>query len=195
MNYECTAERFASDVSFEHVMQIIRDDETGRHIKFKFDADAPFRWFEIITWRGHLYIGGDCETFVFKRTEDMFEFFRCGFNPTYWQEKITDGRERAQKFDVESFKTRAHCHFTAWLAVRSEYNEEEQSDLQEDFDTALDDVEDEASAIMFFRDFSCDGFNFNDWEIFPGQEFTYQYIWVCRAIAWAIQQYDAARSA
>lgn len=74
MNYECTEERFLKDVA-KHEMTVIRDDGINRHLRFKNPNDSSY-WFDLITWPGTLCIDGDCGTYVFKRTPDMFQFFR-----------------------------------------------------------------------------------------------------------------------
>lgn len=91
--------RFLKDVK-EHGMEIIRDDGINRHIRFKRKDESAY-YFDIVTWPGTLAISGDCGTWVFSRTVDMFEFFRTkkqdwnynkkgglSINPSYWSEKL-----------------------------------------------------------------------------------------------------------
>jgi hypothetical protein len=89
---------FLNDVA-SHRMIVIRNDGVNRHIRFKRPQSGTF-WLDLITWPGTLCIDGDMGTYVFRRLEDMFEFFRtdrtCGekdgrtlfINPGYWGEKL-----------------------------------------------------------------------------------------------------------
>ena len=73
-DYACTEARFLGDVDW-HVMTVLRDDGVHRHIRLK-RPDSGSYWFDLITWPGTLCIDGDCGTYVFRRLEDMFQFFR-----------------------------------------------------------------------------------------------------------------------
>lgn len=100
--------QFLRDIQ-DHVMTVIRDEDVNRHIRFK-RPDSGTYYFDLITWSGHLIITGDCGTWVFRRVEDMFEFFcmderdfnykqdRLSINPDYWAEKLlavdNNGRRR-----------------------------------------------------------------------------------------------------
>src|SRR4051812_43422698 len=81
-------ERFLADVT-DHRMEIIRDDDLYRHIRFQ-RPQALSYYFDLVTWPGHLVITGDCGSFMFSRIRDMFEFFEksSGINPRYWSEKL-----------------------------------------------------------------------------------------------------------
>lgn len=188
----CTQERFEGDVK-NHTMKVLFDDGVNRHLSFRFE-DSSFLWFDVITWRGRLYIGGDCQTFVFARLPDMFEFFRTDrgrINPGYWQEKIADGPDRAETFDFATFKGQVKNFFNAY-AKHCERTEEEVEEMREDLCNELAQLEQDApGAITFLRDYSNEDFNFNDLDCTFGRAWTFQYIWVCRAIVWAIKQYDA----
>lgn len=94
------AERFQHDTA-THKMTVLRDDGLYRHLRFRRVVPSPktgkpeftsMYWFDLITWPGCLTVNGDCGTFTFTRTDDMFEFFRRngndhGINPGYWAEK------------------------------------------------------------------------------------------------------------
>lgn len=73
-----------------HTMTIINDDGVNRHLRFKEDGTNN-RWFDIVTWKGHLCITGDMGCAVYTRLNDMFEFFDTGedigINVNYWTEK------------------------------------------------------------------------------------------------------------
>jgi len=110
------ADRFARDVA-NHKLTVLRDEGLYRHLRFK-APDGSTYWFDLITWPGYLTITGDMGTYVFARTQDMFEFFRShrstGFpiNPGYWAEKIraadqnTAPRAHSEETVVESLVDR-----------------------------------------------------------------------------------------
>lgn len=100
MTYQCTEDRFLRDVQ-GHEMTVIHDDGASRHIKFKKPGTSSY-CFDLITWPGSMCISGDCGTYVFSRTNDMFQFFRMDerdfnhskdrtlqINAGYWAEKVT----------------------------------------------------------------------------------------------------------
>lgn len=82
-------DRFLSTVK-NHEMTIINDDGLNRHLRFK-EPHTNNRYFDIVTWKGHLCITGDMGCAVYSRTEDMFDFFDTGedlgINLRYWTQK------------------------------------------------------------------------------------------------------------
>ena len=70
----CTEQIFLRDISM-HQMSVLRDDGVNRHIRFKTPGTNSM-YFDIITWPGFLCYTGDMGTYVFRRLEDMFQFFR-----------------------------------------------------------------------------------------------------------------------
>ena len=74
MSDSCTPELFLRDVQ-QHQIQVIRHDGVNRHIRFKRPGSMSY-YFDLITWPGHLCYTGDMGTYVFRRMDDMFEFFR-----------------------------------------------------------------------------------------------------------------------
>jgi hypothetical protein len=106
------AARFAADVA-QHQMTTLHDDGLYRHLRFMRVAPSPKTskpersssyWFELVTWPGSLTVNGDCGSFTFSRTEDMFEFFRGGrINPQYWAEKVR-GETRLRRYSGERFR-------------------------------------------------------------------------------------------
>ncbi len=107
------ANRFAADTR-NHQLTILRDDGLYRHLRFA-PPQGGFYWFDLVTWPGKLAItGGFGDGFVFSRVEDMFTFFRRGMhvsdnpnaiNPSYWAEKVVDGRERCTDYSEDKFRT------------------------------------------------------------------------------------------
>lgn len=200
-DYEPTQEHFDKDVA-EWTMETLRDDGLYRHLRFRM-ASGGFRWFDIVTWPHRLVITGDCETFTFTRLEDMFEFFRSGgsrINPSYWQEKIIDARDRARSFDWDRFRSEALAEFDR-AKKECEYTEIRAA-ARQDLEDSLDETEpDEWGAVQLLREYSYrhDGgrpyFYFDLSDGAPdGKGWNYHYIWCCRAIVWAIAQYDTAKA-
>ncbi|MFZ4150455.1 hypothetical protein [Streptomyces pseudogriseolus] len=141
-DYTDIAARFAKDTA-GHRMTVLHDDGVYRHLLFR-DPQHSFYWFELITTPGQLVFSGDCDSYVFRRTTDMFEFFRSGIyrdgslniNPGYWSEKLTSSRDAATSyseklFEAEVTKTLADIEddypgiTDAWAEhVESEFNTE-----------------------------------------------------------------------
>lgn len=105
-----SAARFARE-SASHRMTVLHDSGLYRHLVFS-DPTHGFYWFELITTPQQLVFSGDGNSYVFRRTEDMFQFFRSGIwrdgshhiNPGYWSEKLTSGREAATSYSMELFE-------------------------------------------------------------------------------------------
>jgi hypothetical protein len=111
--YEDTKKRFERETA-KHEMTILHDDGQYRHLRFmQPKTGSSCYWFDLITVPHALIFRGDGESFVFSRTEDMFEFFRSGIyrdgsihiNPDYWAEKLTSNRDAATTFSEERFGT------------------------------------------------------------------------------------------
>lgn len=203
-------EQFLKDVA-EHKMTVIRDDETGRHIRFGKPGTICCS-FEIITFPGQLLITGDCGTYSFRRITDMFDFFRdteqaesshLYINPGYWGEKLTsiDFHDGYKEFCEDQFKGVINDYLNDW-----EYDADEDEELSEVEVKAkvAQQVKDEVlhtldqgehvaldAAYNFESDY---GHQFYDLFEHSFQEYTHRYIWNLFAIAWAVQQYDASKN-
>lgn len=122
--------RFLKDVA-EHQLHVIRDDGVNRHIRFKKPGTSCY-YFDLITWPGHLCYTGDMGTYVFQRTEDMFEFFRqdreynqrhgraLSINLGYWAEKLiaVDGNRgggKVKEFDEDKFRRVVNEYRVGWM--------------------------------------------------------------------------------
>lgn len=199
--YDPSPEQFAKDVA-DWKMEVLNENGLYRHLRFRM-ASGGFRWFDIVTWPGKLVITGDCETFTFARLEDMFDFFRQGgtrINPGYWQEKICDGRDRARGFDWDRFCMEALENFDS--VTRGETDIALLTAAREDLENELDDAApDKWSAVQLLREYAYRAsydqppyFQFDLSDSPPdGEGWDFHYIWCCRAIAWAIEQYDKSK--
>lgn len=195
-------DKFLSDVS-SHQLTIIKDDGPHRHIRLA-KPESSNMYFEIITWPGYLCICGDMHTFVFRRTHDMFTFFRnnaddWGINAHYWQEKLEapNGRDKSVKdFDIKKATEAAKEQFEEWKAdlEPGEYDDDVLEQLADNVDSILE-ATDEYEFVELIRGFDNEGtpFDYSDfWEV-STESYSYHYLWCCHAIVWAIQQYDAQK--
>lgn len=212
MTYSCTEEQALKALA-GHEMHIIRDDGIHRHIRFR-HPNTSNQWFDLITWPGTLCIDGDMGTYVFRRIEDMFEFFRTdreyalrrgnklAINPSYWAEKLQADSvfgKGHKEFSSERFREYVKEAFDSWC--------ESQEPITEGTEELWEEIEDQVlcnqdngeiraidSALAFNSDIVPD-FNFDDaWE-WRCQEYTYHFIWCCYAIVWGIQLYDETKAA
>jgi hypothetical protein len=109
-DYSEIAARFARDTA-GHKLIVLHDDGVYRHLVFR-EPSHGYYWYELITTPGQLVFSGDGNSYVFRRTTDMFQFFRSGIwrdgthniNPGYWSEKLTSGREAATSYSTELFE-------------------------------------------------------------------------------------------
>ena len=219
MSATCTEERFLRDVA-KHEMTVIRDDGVHRHIRFK-QPSSSMMFFDLITWPGFLCYCGDMGTYVFQRSPDMFGFFRKsgrldGIDRRYWAEKI----EAADRTGVEKH---SHDEFTRqindWVDQQAEGDKPDDDEPEqlvlwaEAYAELRAQVESEvlsadSNEVRCFdaaNDFTHAGdawkafhgpdakFEFTDfWEV-DTKEYTPRFLWCCYALAWGIEQYDAAK--
>jgi hypothetical protein len=178
---EPTEESFAKDVA-RHEMTVILDKAEHRHLRFS-KPDSSDMHFYITTWPGYLSFSGDMGCYVFARLRDMFEFFRGDrINLGYWAEKI-QAADRSGVKEYEPDKLAAYVE---------EYTKDWPEEVREEARAAVlhDDEHDARKALYAFES---DGHEFHDsWEV-DFTEYTGRFVWCCRAIVWAIQQYDDAR--
>ncbi len=189
-------ERFAKETA-EHVMSVLHDDGLYRHLRFR-APESSFYWFDLVTWPGHLAVGGDVDWFVFSRVEDMFTFFRRngndhGINPDYWSEKLQDGRERAMQHSETVFKE----------AVMEELKRrpvpnltDEQREARRELLERIADGDGQwaETAREMVADAEQAGLMSDAWEL-SFKDWDWSFLWCCHAIVSGIAQYDAAKAA
>lgn len=103
MNAEKRALAMFEHDTADHVMRVLHDDGLYRHLWFG-RPGSSFYHFALVTWPGYLAIVGDMGDYVFRRIEDMFDFFaadREGINPSYWSQKLEAPRPQG----VEEFSS------------------------------------------------------------------------------------------
>lgn len=182
--FRLTKEKFLEDVC-NHQLTVIKDDGLYRHIRLK-DPTTICQYFDIVTYPGYLVYSGDMGCYLFKRTQDMFEFFRGGFNPRYWAEKLQaeDVYGRHKKFSWSAFKENLYSMCS--------------DDLQKDFlnEELRFCEEDEIGAMNFIREFDNDNefmLDLSDFFEHDNDEYSHRYVWCCYALPWAIAKYDEAK--
>jgi hypothetical protein len=203
--YQCTEERFLKDVS-NHTMKVLQDNGVFRCLRF--DHDGSFNmYFNLTTWPGYLCISGDMGAFVFNRLEDMFQFFRIKpnaddrketlpINPGYWGEKCEAEDRRTHgmsTFCIETFTESVMDRFNSHFG-EEDADQKSKAECLEALKEQVLDAENTFEAYQKAYEFEFEGYQlldeFHDCHI---EAYTYDFIWCLYAIAWGIQQYDAAK--
>lgn len=207
-NYACSEEEFLQAVA-QHTMTVLRDDGIYRHVRFKRPDEGAY-WFDLITWPGSLCIDGDMGTHVFRRLDDMFQFFRVdkdwkregetlAINPSYWGEKLqaisTYGKFK--EFSTERFEQVVKDYFDTWVEENHPDDDAKMElweQLEEDvLRSANDGAHAAFEAAVLFR-YDSLGFSMEDFWDHHFEEFTFHFIWCCYAIALGVKTYDEAKS-
>ena len=200
-------QEFLNDVK-DHKLGILCDQGVTRHLRFK-KPGSIYYCFDLTTWLGHLCISGDMGTYVFQRTEDMFDFFRIGdehkkirINPHYWHQKLkADGVYAGAKcFSEESFIEEVKQQFDSYCKDNEETEEfkaRSWKDIVDEF-SSLDSlnqahqlISDNLWATNELRGFA--DYLAEDYFEYSGEDYTYHFLWCLRAIVWGIKQYDLAK--
>lgn len=210
----CTEDQFLQHAS-SHVMTVIRDDGVHRHLRFRKAPPAGSEhWFDLITWPGSLCIDGDMGTYVFRRLDDMFEFFRTdrkynekrgrklGINLSYWAEKLRAMPPRGCKeFDEARFDAAIYEYLVDWIrGHRDDTDEDERRELWDRVKSEVWGADGADRKQIAAYDFHHTvnqrlNFEFQDfWEV-NVERYTFNFIWCCYAIAWGIKTYDESKSA
>lgn len=185
-------EQFLKDVE-NHTMEIFHDEGKCRHLVFSNNGSLN-QMFEIVTWNGYLTICGDMGTYTFKRTADMFKFFRdpdLGINPSYYGEKLVaiDKVNGFTSWSPERFERNVWDQFDA--LTEENYTAQQIAELRRRIEVdVIAHKEDEREAMQLVTDFEYEGFTFQDfWEL-DNTSYTHHYLWILFAIVWGIDQYD-----
>lgn len=181
-------------------MHIRLDQGVYRHLEFR-QADGSWNHgFHIITTPWRLMVTGDMGTWVFSRLEDMFEFFRTDkgrINCSYWAEKcingVHGGSEAGTVYDGDVYQANiidSLSNYSLSASVRSQIKKE----IKEiDFSDEYSAVDSMRSYKFYYKNSEKRPFHFQEvWEV-STKTYGYHFIWCLYAIAWSIQQYDAAK--
>ena len=194
-----------------HKMTILKEDGVYRHLRFK-TPDTFNLYFDIITFPGNLMITGDMGTWSFSRIEDMFKFFRSkerDISPDYWAEKLTSVDRNSYintiKFGHEEFsEKKLRENVNDWISEETTGHpipiglEEELNDL---IAAHIDDGEYAVMRAILDFEFRYHNeygeikfINFTDFYEVNNRVYSFDYLWVCHAIVWAIEQYDKSKT-
>jgi hypothetical protein len=198
------AERFARDID-GHTMTVLHDDGLYRHVKFANPKNGAF-WFELVTSPGQLAFGGDMDSFVLRRTEDMFEFIRRGGprpDPGYLSQKVVAGADRTLAWSPEEFRTTAleaidaaiqdHDLSAADEAMcRAEFNSEVLDDAVDFAETAIR-AADEFEFAYGHPAADRRILRLSDVYEWDCTTWNWAFLWALEAITWGVAQYDQAR--
>jgi hypothetical protein len=200
--------KFERNVS-RHKINVIRDEGLYRHIRFN-KPDTLDMQFDLITWPGHLCYTGDMGTYVFKRLEDMFDFFRRKDDRSpyqidfdYWAHKslASDKIDGIRQWSPEGFREAVKDYFDSYAESNDIGGESETSESRKELlDELWDEIEgevliheyDESLAFAALRDFDYRGFEFVDWED-DCQTWSHRFLWCCHALEWGVAAYDEYR--
>lgn len=191
MNKNKMRDQFQKDTK-NHSMEILRDDELYRHLKFTNNGSNIYR-FDLVTWPGYLAVTGDMGEFIFSRIPDMFQFFRDDkgeINPGYWAEKCLAADKHGGIKEFSEDKARENV---------KDFLESHYDGDQEKLNAALEKADEEINysegEVRFYD--SCVDFETPEGKevFFAGEipgclEYTHRFIWVLYAIVWGISQYD-----
>jgi|TARA_Y100000310_G_C20663729_1_gene806263 hypothetical protein len=197
MEYQCTEERFLESIK-NHKMDIIKNDNLNRHIRFK-QPDTNNCYFDLITWLGHLCIAGDMGTFVFSRLDDMFKFFRndpksetLEINLGYWDEKIVSESRfgGVKEFSNKKFKDAIKDYFN--MVFDDSDDDEKKKNVWQDIEDQIlsHSFENGYEAHGVASEFESNGFIFQDFWEYNLEEYTYHFTWCLYAIVYGIKQFD-----
>ena len=197
-----TLESFLKDVA-SHQLTVNLDQGVYRDITVKKPGSINMHY-NITTRPGFLIFTGDMGDFIFKRTNDMFRFFRpeSGYyiNPSYWGEKVEAGVIR--EFDVDTANSSVQCYLTNFLEDLDLSDPEDREKSKQ----ALKAVSDFISGTQGSGEFDfwneinswdadeAGGLDLTDFFESTTTKATYHYIWCCYAIVHAIKLYDAEMS-
>jgi len=214
---QLTESKFLRDVE-NHSMIVLRDDGVYRHIRFS-NKGSSVLYFDLITFPGCLCYTGDMGTYVFKRLNDMFEFFRTDrqkddgklyVNLGYWSEKLiaVDGNRRngsAKEFSEDKFKQIINEFRIGWMRKR-DLDKEQRRELWEAVEdevlTVFGDAGGDVAMDAVYRfcwEPNCTSGRRRTWSFidifeYDFTEYTHGFLWCCFALAWGIKKYDEQKS-
>lgn len=208
--YQQEFERFQRDVA-EHAVSVLRDDGLYRHLRCR-RGDSYTYGFDVITWPGYLCYTGDMGSFVFARIPDMFEFFRgrrkAVVDRRYLAEKAVavDKPDGIRAYSEDLFKAAVKADFDSFVegdGLTPEQAADLWRQIEDDVLSCGDDRHghDAVEAAMTFRWVPEQLGLTQGREVFPFfyehrlEEFTTRFWWCCYAVPWAIEQYDATKTA
>lgn len=184
-----TQEEFLADVA-SHRMAVELNRGLYRRLIFFFSSGKSTynQWFEIITWPGALVMSGQIGSWVFRREQDMFEFFRGKqISSDYWSEKVEAAdRDGIREFDADEFRSDALMQLDNW-----DLDESKLAAARADLAEHLNPCDTEEELRRAWAEWEFDGEAFDPVDMPSGMVYTRRFLWACHAIRWAVEQYDA----
>lgn len=178
-----------------HELTVHLDDGVHRHLTFR-RKETINRYFNITTWPGYLTISGDMGCYVFARLPDMFEFFRDDkgrINPDYWSEKLQADQKGSghREFSDRLYRQAAVWDFRSYYPAGTEGRIEAWKDFREELldSFAPSSVGEAVEAVHSYVDPEGKS-KFQEFWDHRLEDYTYHFIWCCRAIQWAVERYD-----
>lgn len=167
-------------------MHIELDQDLHRHLTFRQPETSTF-WYDIVTIPGELIFTGDVGAYVFRREENMLNFFgdaTWNSNPEfrYWAEKViqTGYTDITRRYSEELFKR-----------AMEEHLEEGSEEIHAAFNMHIKDYDTcyEEGARECLEEFEHHGYRLTDIFEFDFRDYTPHFIWACHAILHATNTY------
>lgn len=184
--------RFRKDIA-EHQMTVHYASDAHRHLTFRRPGTFAYG-FHVTTWPGYLCISGDVGSFVFSRLPDMFEFFRGSrINSGYWAEKLTahDKYSGHRVFSEDVYRKAIENDFSHWEFDNDEDRKRAWEAIEDDW-SGLFGASTTGEAVKAAMDWECpiSKQRFTDFWDHTLEEYSFQFLWCCYAIQWAIARFD-----
>jgi hypothetical protein len=196
--YAKDAARFAAETR-GHVLTVVKDDGLYRHLVCANPAGGFYR-FDLITWPHNVFLRGDGYSFGFAiwPTRDMLDVFRGsrsgGINPGYWQEKVTAGRGDVKDWSEDLFR--------AWVLDEATKAEGHYPGAVEAVKKQILSSDEHSTEYRGTAEYAVASFDYGDFRLrLPAdwdesfEDYSWEFLFACRAVLWAIDQYDAAAGA
>ena len=184
-------DRFA-EATAGHQMRVLHDAGLYRHLRFR-NPDRGEYWYDLITAPGTLTITGDMGDFLFRRVEDMFDFFgrnSTTINGHYWAQKVVAGI--TEEFDADLYKQNLTQEFFDVIDNLSHANRD---DLWSDIEWLLLSAGSTESAYQAMSDWSDSRMPLEDSFETPVTSLSTTFLWCCWAIVAGISRYTDAKKA
>lgn len=194
-------QRFLNDTK-GHTMDIRHDDGVYRDIVFSRNGSSMFL-FSLATTPGTLLYTGDMGTFVFRRTQDMFQFFHhpsqnAPRHPdfSYWHEKL----EAADKHDGSCSDSKEILFERLREFISDDPDDDMDRSTKVEIKSFIDDLESRSEDMHFVEIYreadqfyigpnTSPDFHFSDLWDYNYKAFTDRFIWACYAIQWGVAKY------
>ncbi|MFD0074324.1 hypothetical protein ACFVIY_18005 [Streptomyces sp. NPDC127166] len=194
-----------------HEMTVLHEDGIYRHLRFQTPGNGSSYGYDLITWPYNLTIrAGWTFTFSIDATEDMLDLFRRTafsgeINPSYWQEKVTAGRDQVESFSEDLLKKEIEDSVQQWEQGSPTPVAGLREAVQEHFFGEWPEYNleyrEEANRALHAFSFSPKGaksgdypYAFDDWSEWRLTEYSPGFLWSCHAIRHGVSLYDAARA-